>query len=161
MEAHSPTTLLLRPFLAFRNVNHLTHENNAINKSYRVIENGIASCLYPGYPELSMQINKECEFISHPDWYRGVEYQKEQERGYDYKEDLYVPGYFKVTIEKGEEIIFSAGTNEISTKLLDKMYKKELSMRTPRTSFYNCIKNSAIQLYNKQGRYNYIIAGYP
>ena len=161
IEAHSPTTLLLRPFLAFRNVNNLTHENEHINKEYRAIENGIASCLYKGYPELCMQVNKECEFVSNPDWYRGVEYQKEQERGYDYKEDLYVPGYFKVTIEKGEEIIFSAGVNEVNTKLLDKMYQKELNIRTPRTSFYNCLKNSATQFYNKKGRYNYILAGYP
>ncbi len=161
LEAHSPTTLLLRPFLAFRNVNDLTHENDHINKQYRVIENGIGSRLYPGYPELCMQLSKECEFISHSDWYRGIEYQKEQERGYDYKEDLYVPGHFKVTIEKGEEIIFSAGVTEIATSSLEKMYKKELSIRTPRTGFYNCLKNSAIQFYNKKGRNNYILAGYP
>ncbi len=161
LEAHSPTTLHLRPFLAFRNVNQLTHENDNINKSYKHIENGIASRLYPGYPELCMQLDKECEFVDNPDWYRGIEYQKEQERGYQYKEDLYVPGYFKVTIEKGESIIFSAGITEISTKSLDKMYKKELEERTPRTSFYNCLKNSATQFYNKKGRNNYILAGYP
>ena len=161
LEAHSPTTLILRPFLAFRNVNTLTHENNRINKEYEVIENGIVSCLYEGYPSLYMQLNKPCEFISNPDWYRGIEYQKEQERGYDYQEDLYVPGYFEVTIEKGESIIFSAGETEVTSKSLKNMFKKEEELRTPRTRFYNCLKNSATQFYNKKGRHNYIIAGYP
>ena len=51
--------------------------------------------MYPGYPELFMQLNKACEFHFQPDWYRGFEYPKEQERGYDFNEDLYVPGYLK------------------------------------------------------------------
>ena len=39
--------------------------------------------MYPGYPELYMQLNKKNEFHYQPDWYRGIEYPKEQERGYD------------------------------------------------------------------------------
>ena len=161
LEAHSPTTLRLRPFLAFRNVNELTHENDNINKSYEVIENGIRSCLYEGYPGLYMQTNKANQFVSVPDWYRGIEYIKEQERGYEYKEDLFVPGYFEMTIEKGEEIIFSAGEAAVSTKSLKAMFKKEAESRTPRSSFYNCLKNSAEQFYNKKGRNQYLLAGYP
>ena len=41
LEAHSPTTLRLRPFLAFRNVHEWTHANSTANKSYQLIENGI------------------------------------------------------------------------------------------------------------------------
>lgn len=161
LEAHSPTILRLRPYLAFRNVNELTHENSQINKSYESIENGIRSCLYPGYPYLNMQLNKENQFVSVPDWYRGIEYPKEQERGYDYKEDLYVPGYFEVTISKGEEVIFSAGESPISPRSLKGLFTRETNSRTPRTSFYNCLKNSAEQFYNKRGRHQYLLAGYP
>lgn len=161
LEAHSPTTLRLRPFLAFRNVNELSHENDYVNKSYEEVENGIRSCLYDGYPGLYMQLNKPNQFVSIPDWYRGIEYPKEQERGYEYKEDLYVPGYFEVTIEKGEEIIFSAGETEAPVKSLKAMFKKEEATRTPRSSFYNCLKNSAEQFYYKKGRNHYLLAGYP
>ncbi len=56
--------------------------------------------MYPGYPELFMQLNKRIQFHFQPDWYRGIEYPKEQERGYDFNEDLYVPGYFEVDIKK-------------------------------------------------------------
>ncbi|MEG1616273.1 MAG: amylo-alpha-1,6-glucosidase [Bacteroidales bacterium] len=161
LEAHSPTTLRLKPFLAFRNVNELTHENDKVNKSYEVIDNGIRSCLYEGYPGLYMQLNKTPQFISNPDWYRGIEYPKEQERGYEYKEDLFVPGYFEVTIAKGEEIIFSAGESAVSPRSLNHMFTKEMTARTPRSSFYNCLKNSAEQFYNKKGRHQYLLAGYP
>ncbi len=161
LEAHSPTKLQLRPYLAFRNVNELMHENDAINKTYDIVENGIRSCLYEGYPGLYMQVNKDCDFIESPDWYRGIEYPKEQERGYDYKEDLYVPGMLEVTIEKGEQVIFSAGVSAVSTKTLSNVFEKEMKARTPRSSFYHCLKNSAEQLYNKRGRYQYMLAGYP
>ena len=57
-----------------------------------------------------MQLNQAPRFVFDPHWYKGIEYIKDQERGYPYQEDLYVPGYFEIPIKKGESIIFSAGT---------------------------------------------------
>ena len=53
-----------------------------------MVENGIKTSMYPGYPELYMQFSKENEFVFRPDWYRKFEYSKELERGYDFNEDL-------------------------------------------------------------------------
>lgn len=161
LEANSPTTLKFRPFLAFRNVNHLTHENPSINRGYRETENGIIMRLYEAYPDLYMQFNKKVSFIYMPDWYWGIEYSKEQERGYDYKEDLFVPGYFELPIAKGESIIFSAGISETVTRTLKKTFEKEEIGRTKRTSLINCLKNSARQFYKKCGDDLYLLAGYP
>ena len=110
LEAHSPTTLRLCPFLAFRSVRQYTHENAQANRDFQEVENGIKTCMYPGYPELYMQLNKKNEFHYTPDWYRNLEYPKEQERGYDSNEDLYVPGYFELDIKKGESVVFSGGS---------------------------------------------------
>lgn len=118
LDAHSVTTLRLRPFLAFRSVEECTHENASANRHYDVIDNGIKTRLYPGYPELMMQLNKKNEFVYEPNWYRGIEYQKEQELGYDYKEDLYVPGYFEFNIKKGESVVFAAGLSELKSTQL-------------------------------------------
>ena len=63
--------------MAFRSVRQFTHENWQINKSYQEVDNGIKTCMYPGYPELFMQTNKKSEFVYCPDWYRGMEYPKE------------------------------------------------------------------------------------
>lgn len=161
LDAHSETKLQFRPFLAFRNANSLCVENGNLNRHYDVVENGISCCLYAGYPTLYMQFNKAAEFVFQPNWYKGIEYVKDQERGYDYKEDLYVPGYFEVPIKKGESIIFSAGVSEVKSRSLTALYNKELSVRTYRTSFYNCLKNSAQQFYYKRGKDNYLLAGYP
>lgn len=162
MDAHSPTILRFKPFMAFRNVNALTHENNGVNKNYTEIENGIKTCMYDGYPELHMQFSKPVKFVFNPDWYRHIEYSKEKERGFPYQEDLYVPGYFELEIEKGESVYFSGGDTFIDPAILAEKYDQESQMRTPRTSFYNCLKNSAQQFYYRPNEDDaYLLAGYP
>lgn len=161
VDAHSRTTLQFRPFLAFRDANDLCVENTAANREYTSVQNGISSCLYDGYPPLFMQFNREPKFVFDPNWYNNIEYTKDQERGLPYSEDLYVPGYFELDIAKGESIIFSAGITEVDTTQLHQIYENEISTRTPRNSFYNCLKNSARQLRNKTASGSYIIAGYP
>ena len=98
-----------------------------------------------------------------PYWYNGIEYPKEQERGYPYQEDLYVPGYFEVPIKKGETIIFSAGDSAVATTRLKALYENEVVARTPRTSFFNCLKKfrSAIFIFVPRKTTLNLLAGYP
>lgn len=161
LDAHSETTLKLRPFLAFRCVREYTHENGRVNRDYYPVSNGIKTCMYDGYPELYMQLNKKNEFVFQPDWYRGVEYPKELERGYAFNEDLYVPGYFEMKIRKGESVVFSAGLSEIKPSQLKQIADFEVNIRTPRDNFYHCLVNSAHQFYYHVDGENYILAGYP
>lgn len=161
LEAHSPTTIRLRPFLAFRSVNELTHANDIANTAHTIVENGIAMGLYPNYPQLHMQFSKKSTYEHNPNWYKGIEYQKEQERGFEYKEDLMVPGYFEMPMKKGEEIIFSAGITEVKTRSLKALWKKEMERRHARVDMLACLKNSAQQFYKRNGDKCHLIAGYP
>ena len=161
VDAHSKTTLQFRPFLAFRNANDLCVENQVASRDYKEVSNGISTCMYDGYPELFMQVNHRPKFVFDPHWYKGIEYIKDLERGIPYTEDLYVPGYFEVDMKKGDTIIFSAGVSEVNTRQLTKMYEDEIKTRTPRTSFYNCLKNSAKQFYMTNADGHYLFAGYP
>ncbi len=161
VEAHSATTLRFKPFLAFREVNNLCMANDAINREITPVNNGVASCLYPGFPTLYMQFNHTPQWVDEPNWYKDIEYVKDLERGVPYCEDLWVPGYFEVPIKKGESLIFSAGINEVNPRNLSKMYEAEISSRTPRTSFFNCLKNSAKQFYIRRGDGMYLISGFP
>ena len=161
LDAHSPTTLRFKPFLAFRSVNALTHQNSKLNRKYEEIENGIASCLYEGYPCLNMQFSKKVNFVSDAHWYNGIEYFKEQERGYEFSEDLYVPGYFELPIKKGESVVFTAGLSPINTRTLKKLFDAEKASRTPRSDFYNCLFAAVRQFYNKKDDGYYLLAGYP
>ncbi|MCE2617411.1 glycogen debranching enzyme N-terminal domain-containing protein [Phocaeicola oris] len=161
VDAHSATKIRLRPFLAFRSVRQYTHENPQASRECFPIDNGIKTCMYQGYPDLYMQLNKKNEFVFTPDWYRGIEYPKEQERGYDFNEDLYVPGYFEFDIKKGESVVFSAGISEAKTRMLKRTFEEEEEERTPRDNFQHCLVNAAHQFLNKQGDNYYILAGYP
>ncbi len=161
LDAHSETTLKLRPFLAFRCVREYTHENASANRDYQEVPNGIKTCMYDGYPELYMQLNKKNEFVFQPDWYRGLEYPKELERGYAFNEDLYVPGYFELNIKKGESVVFSAGLSEVKPNQLKRIADFEVNIRTPRDNFYHCLVNSAHQFYYHASEEDYILAGYP
>lgn len=162
MDAHSATTLRFKPFVAFRSVRQFTHENATASRDFEMADNGIRTKMYQGYPYLYMQFSKKNDFVFHPDWYRGIEYPKEQERGYDSNEDLYVPGYFEMDIEKGESIVFSASTSEIKTSGLSKLFQKEVDERKPRDNFYHCLVNAAHQFHNtKNGSETYLLSGYP
>lgn len=163
LDAHSKTTLRFKPFLAFRKVSVTTHENDQINRSYEEVHNGIKTCLYPGYPDLFMQLSTNKAFFNYlPDWYRNIQYRREYECSGGSNEDLYVPGYFETPLRKGESVVFSAGTKIIeNTEDLNEIFQKEVDRRTPRNSFLNCLLNSAYQFYNKQGDDVYLVAGYP
>lgn len=162
VDAHSATTLKFKPFLAFRSVRQFTHENSIASREYTLVDKGIKTCMYQGYPELFMQFSKKNNFVFQPDWYRGVEYPKEQERGYASNEDLYVPGYFELNIQKGESIVFAASISESKTTSLKKLFEEEVIERSPRDNFFHCLVNAAHQFHNRtKTDERYILAGYP
>ncbi len=161
LDAHSPTRLRFKPFLAFRNVHFLSKANVDVNKKYQKVPNGVKMRLYQGYSYLYMQFSKEPEYTHVPDWYYNIEYQQEMERGYDYQEDLLVPGYFEVDIKKGETIVFCAGTKEIDPDAIKRTFTAEMRKRIPRDSFENCLVNAAQQFFVKRGSKTEILAGFP
>ncbi|MDR0873743.1 MAG: glycogen debranching enzyme N-terminal domain-containing protein [Prevotellaceae bacterium] len=161
IDAPAAIKLRFKPFLAFRSVNTLTHANDTADKSYSEADNGISVCMYKGYPCLFMQFSEKPEYVHQPDWYKGVEYAKEQERGYDFTEDLYVPGYFEVPLEKGGDIIFAGGIEPIDTRTLRSIWNEEKDKRKEKNSLFDYLKNAAIQLYKKEGNFDSILAGYP
>lgn len=161
LDAHSATTLRLKPFLAFRSVRQWTHENSVANSGYTEVKNGIKMCLYQGYPDLFMQTNVKSEFHYCPDWYRGLDYPKERERGYDATEDLLVPGYFEMPIKKGQSVVFSAALNELAPNRLGHYMEEEREALDERDSFYHCLVNAAHQFNVRRDGKHYILAGYP
>jgi len=161
VDAHSPTKLKIKPFLAFRNVHNLSKANHWVNTKYQTCDNGVKYKLYTGFPFLHMQLNKKNEYVPSPDWYYNVEYMEELKRGYEGHEDLFVPGYFEIPLKKGESVIFSAATSEQAHATLLKKFNAELMRRHPKDCFMNCIANSAQQFIVQKRKRHDIIAGYP
>ena len=164
VDAHSDTTLRLRPFFAFRNKHALSKANmEADGRAYPAVC-GVKSKLYEGFPWLYLQTNKkDAEFVAAPDWYYGFEYPEEIKRGYDGYEDLMTTGYFEFSIKKGESIIFSAATDEAaSADAISEMYEASLARRTHKIDFLSCLHHSARQfIVRRPGGRTEMIAGYP
>ncbi len=160
-DAHSPTILRFRPFLAFRKIHELTHSNLAANTKIDKVKNGVKSKLYPDLPGLDIQFSRKPEFVQVPDWYYDIEYSRELERGYDYKEDLFVPGYFEIDIARGESIIFSASLKEQDPSTFKHKFDSEYTKRAPCNSYRNCLVNSAEQFVVHKDQKCEIMAGYP
>lgn len=161
LDAHSPTKIQIKPFLAFRGYHHLMKANDQLNKGFKSVANGAEFQLYPQYSPLFLQLSKTNEFHSKPEWYYNFEYIMERERGYEYQEDLYFPGYFEFDISKGESVIFSAGLTEADPSTRQRAFDKELARRVPRNNFENCLINSAGQFIQRRDGKTHVIAGYP
>ena len=150
-----------KPFLAFRNIHQLSKANLFANRKYYPTENGISIKLYEGYPDLFMQFSKENEFIAVPDWYYDIEYIKELHRGYEYLEDLFVPGYFELTLHQGESVIFSAGLENALPRSLKQIFSREINKSNRQFNLEAALMNVAGQFIQQKKEETTIIAGFP
>lgn len=116
--------LVLRPLVSGRNINHL---HAAVPSHALLVHNlGIENGIYPGFsfqpdestPALVMQIShptlQRSMFTVAPDWYFNILYPVEQQRGYDFQEDLLMPGEFVTSLSVDCPIWVSAGTEPLS-----------------------------------------------
>lgn len=164
VDAHSETTLRLRPFLAFRNKHELSKANMYANVRSYPVHNGVKNRLYDGFPWLYMQLSKDdARFVPAPDWYYDFEYQQEIERGYEGHEDLLTTGYFEMKIRKGESIIFSASVDEMhSADEIREAFETSIARRTHKIDFLSCLRHSARQfIMRRPGDRTEVISGYP
>lgn len=164
VDAHSDTTLRLRPFFAYRDKHSLSKANMEANGRSYPIPCGVKSRLYDGFPWLHLQTNRpDAEFIAAPDWYYDFEYPQEALRHYESHEDLLTTGYFEVNIKKGDSVIFSASVEEMaSPKEIEELFEQQISRRTHKTDFLSCLHHSARQFVcRRPGNRTEMIAGYP
>jgi predicted glycogen debranching enzyme len=161
-EAPGAVVMCFRPLLAFRNIHDLSKSNMYAQTHSETEHNGISMRLYDGYPRLFMQFSQSCEFEARPDWHYNIEYIAEKERGYPYLEDLFTPGIFRVSLKKGDSVVFSASTFPSGPAFFKQRFSREVSKRINRDSFVGCLKNAANQFIQyKDGVAVDIIAGFP
>ncbi len=154
-------TFRLKPFLAFRSVHTLSEANDYANRDYKEIKNGVSWQLYEGYSSVNMQFSKKPNYTHQPDWYYDIEYIRERERGYKSTEDLFIPGYFDVKLNKGESVVISAGLEEKNPSFIVRQWTSEVKKRTPRNSYENCLNNAAEEFIITNNKRTEVVAGYP
>ena len=157
LEAPSKLTLTLKPFLAFRSVHGLTSQNPEAYTGYEEVDGGVAFRLYSGFPYLNMQLSAQHTFKYQPYWYSGVTYSDEYRRGFDCREDLFVPGAFSVEMKPGDSVVFSASVNEVKSKGLKRKFTDTFKKMAPIESYTDLLASNAELFkvhYNGKSRIN-------
>ncbi len=161
VKAPAKVDLLLTPFLAFRDIHALTQENpNARTEGWE-IPNGMAFNLYEGFPDLNLQFNtKDVAFGPSPCWYKGVTYSDEYRRGFACKEDLYVPGDFKVGMKPGDVVMFSASVENVAPAGLKRKFDSYVAKAAKITTWRGEIEHCADLLKQDRGGHKMVTAGF-
>lgn len=159
-EAKTKKVFRFKPFLAFRQIHHLSKSNLVANPRFSESKNGASFNLYAGFPELHIQLSRKNEYIHSPNWYNDVEYMVEQQRGYDFKEDLLQPGYFEVELKPGESVYLSASTQEVTASALKRKFESEVKKHTAISCLEGALKKSASQFIVERDSETQVIAGY-
>ena len=162
LNAPAKVKLEIKPFLAFRKVHDLTMENDAARAAFLPVQNGASFCMYEGFPDLNIQLSTGTSaFKYNPVWYKGVTYSDEMRRGFDCREDLWVPGVFETELHSGDSIVLSASAGEaVNAAGLKRKFTAAVEKVGHITSFRDQLVRNADSLirYNK-GR-KQIVAGY-
>ncbi len=103
----------LKPLLAFRDHHHLRHEDSSFDRSFQTEENLVSIAPYPEIPRLYFAHNAN-EIGHQGHWYRDFEYAIEQERGFDYKEDLFQPFSIRFDLATNAVVIASTEPKQIA-----------------------------------------------
>ncbi len=106
--------LEISPLVAFRNFHDLLYRNNEQKVQIQQCEQGCELTLnQENMPALFFQSDTKFAWESNGVWYHNFEYEREKERGYPYREDLYRPGTFKFHLGKKGSLILSCSVSEV------------------------------------------------
>lgn len=126
------TRLRLKPFLAFRRNHGLARANEAIRGALVSATDGFRIAPYAGMPELYVQVHgaSRLEITPAGYWYRDFEYLEEQHRGYDCREDLFLPAVLEFVMTPGQDVVVAVSTTAQTD--LDSLWAAEMHRRDSR-----------------------------
>lgn len=160
VKSPAKASLLLKPFLSFRSVHSLTHENSVANLTATPIQNGMSWCLYEGFPTLNLQLSSsKAKFNEDGHWYKDVTYSDEYRRGFDCTEDLWAPGSFEVPMAEGDSIVVSASIEEEKATGLSRKFTALRSAMLPIQGAHDSLVWWAHALKNDRYGHKRITAG--
>lgn len=101
-------TLVVRPFLTARDFHGIHKENPDLVPEAQIRAGVVLLNPYPGVPTLYFHHNGT--YNAGFNWYRQMEYVREQERGLDSHEDCWAPGEFQFPLQDGQDATLIATT---------------------------------------------------
>ncbi len=121
--------LVLHPMCNYRDYHSLTKGSLDWNFWVDTLPGGCKVTAYEGAASVWLTSSPVAQFTHTGVWYWNFVYRREGERGFDEKEDLYLPGVMRVTIEPGDSftLIASAEPPEQTEPLLPNALQRERS----------------------------------
>ena len=158
--------LELRPLIAFRDYHNTTHENAGLDPTV-ASERGLASVApYPGLPRLYLAHDAD-DVEAAGQWYRNFEYRVEQERGLDYREDLFNPLVWRFDLSASPTVAVIASTVRHDVREVPKLCKNEITRRSQvadsapvKDELVGALVTAADQFIVARGEQKTVIAGY-
>ncbi|HEY5824481.1 MAG TPA: amylo-alpha-1,6-glucosidase [Cyclobacteriaceae bacterium] len=157
--------LELMPLYASKDFHTLAHGNDFIGTACLFTDDVFRTLNYHGSPELFIAI-PGASFTEQRDWYYNFENTIEQERGLDFKEDLYTHGRFSVELKKGDKLGIIVSTEDPTGKDAFTLFKKEKKRREGLITDFDSneslkrLELAADQFIVQRGKLSTIIAGY-
>jgi len=160
-------TLELSPLIAFRDYHSTTHENGAIDGSLAIAPGRVTCSPYAGCPSLHLA-HTPGDIRRTGEWYRNFEYTIEQERGLDFREDLFNPLVMTLdlTTEPHASVVASTEPRAVEDvhefRVSEIQRRKNIAAQAPGgDSFAQVLVQAADQFIVRRGEGSTIIAGYP
>ncbi|HEX9930564.1 MAG TPA: amylo-alpha-1,6-glucosidase [Pyrinomonadaceae bacterium] len=159
--------LELKPLLAFRDYHHLRHEEESFETDFRVNENFVSVQLSDEIPRLLFAYeNGKVEKTGF--WYRNFEYERERERGFDFRENLFQPFVLRFEVENEKAVSVIASTEIRDAADAEKIKQAEIERRTDlieisgyKDEFLQQLVLAADQFIVSREGEKSVIAGYP
>jgi len=156
--------LEIKPLLAFVDYHHLQHEDPRFQSDFVATNGEVGIRPYPEMPEVFF-LHNAIAVETAGDWYKSFEYAIEQERGFEFQEDLFQPFVMRFDLQRPAEVIV---TTEQNTKPASRLEKDEIRRRRGLVKTANAedetmqtLALAADQFIVKRGSGHTVIAGYP
>ena len=161
LSSSSPVKLLLKPYLAFRNIHDLTHCNPEANTEGAEIPDGMAFRMYANFPDLNIQLSDHrSKFVRNPYWNYNVTYSDEYRRGFDCREDLFVPGTFETSLKPEGSVILSASVQQETPSEFKRRFAAGVKAVGEITGYRDQLRRCADSLITEHNGRKKVNAGY-
>jgi len=116
-----PVKFTVRPFAALRDFHSLQKSYASLCSEPVATKNNNKTGLIirhdtPGSCELLLKC-PDMEFEKDPQWWFNFLYRQDKERGQDFEEDLWTPGFYKASIDSPRTIVFWANLSQVNSAL--------------------------------------------
>ncbi len=118
----------LLPLYSGRDFHSLSHANDAINRQYVFGDGTLRVKNYVDLPEIFIHV-PGASIREQQNWYYNFESSEEQNRGLDFKEDLFTHGEFSVTLKMGSKLGVILSTEDTTGRDAFKLFGKERRRR--------------------------------